>query len=211
MIYSVHLLILGLLLFSCDKTEKGTKAQGHNNFDGAVKILTNISGSQLRNYSTYDFGRQKDKNHHSIIVPYEKSLEIVASTREKIGPNILVYLNTTRWLGEEKHEGDEIVIVKSQDQFDSLKISRTNGTNHGLSTEDIIKKLKEFDKEFGIEIFSAETDKVGFALESWPIEMKVFCKELYKLCPDIVDQGSLDLETLEKQIRTNGQITLWWD
>ena len=80
-----------------------------------------------------------------------------------------------------------------------------------METDDLVKKLRVYDDEFGIDIFHAETDTIEFAFQKMPEDLAAFCKDLYEFCPDIVDQGTGTVELLEKEIREREQVFLWWD
>ncbi|MBL4632566.1 MAG: DUF4253 domain-containing protein, partial [Kofleriaceae bacterium] len=39
----------------------------------------------------------------------------------------------------------------------------------------------------------------------------VLAKSMYKLCPDIVDQGLGDIDVLAQQLADSGRLYFWWD
>jgi hypothetical protein len=80
-----------------------------------------------------------------------------------------------------------------------------------METEDLIKKLREYDEQFGVDIFHAETDTVEFAFIHMPEDVAAFCTDLYEFCPDIVDQGTGTVERLRQEIKEREQVFLWWD
>ncbi|HCS51524.1 MAG TPA: hypothetical protein DIW81_08000, partial [Planctomycetaceae bacterium] len=126
--------------------------------DDAAARLAEISRASIRGYSNYDLGRNRDPKAKSVIAPHDRSQQLVAELREELGPNLICFIGTTRWLGDEEHDGDEIVIANGKSQFDILRVARSDAINYGMETEDLIKKLKEYDDQFGIDIFHAETD-----------------------------------------------------
>jgi hypothetical protein len=179
--------------------------------DQAAERLSELAGSATRNYSTYDFGRQHDTSARSVIVPRDKAGKLLEQLRKELGPNLVAFVGTTQWLGEEQPGGDELVIGVGASQLDMLRIARTDGINYGLETEDLVARLADYDGRYGIDIFHAETDTVEFVLGRMPEDLPGFCQELYEFCPDTVDQGSGSLAALEKEIRSRGQVFLWWD
>jgi len=173
--------------------------------DEAATRLAEAAGTSHRDYSTYDFGRERDPQAKSVIAPSEHSSRLVHELRGQVGPNIIVFVGTTSWLG------DEIVVAQGRDQFDILRVARSDAVNYDMGTEDLIKKLRSYDQQFGIDIFHAETDTIELGLVEMPDDLTAFCQDLYEFCPDIVDQGTGTVERLEEEIREAEQVFLWWD
>jgi len=80
-----------------------------------------------------------------------------------------------------------------------------------MGTEDLVRKLQSYDEAFGIDIIHAETDTIEFDLVGNSADFSDFAEELYKFCPDIVDQGVRTVAELEEQIVVTGRVFLWWD
>ncbi len=179
--------------------------------DQAGLRLSQLAGSPLRNYSTYDFGRQQDAAARSVIAPRDQASNLLQKLRQELGPNLVAFIGNTQWLGEEQHDGDEIVVGLGASQFDMLRIARSDGINHDLETEDLIAKLTEYDSRYGIDIYHAESDTVEFVLGRMPEDLTAFCQDLYSFCPDVVDQGTGSIDKLEDEIEARGQVFLWWD
>jgi len=178
----------------------------------AAKRLSEISGKPVRGYSTRDFGRDRNPEARSVVVLKTRSRQVLQQIRSELGPKLIAFIGTTQWLGDEKHmDGEEIVVANADSQFDILRIAQTDAINYEMVTEDLIKKLSEFDRSYGIDIYHAETDTIEFRFQKLPSDMPRFCKDLYKFCPDIVDQGVGTLEALEKEILKTREVFLWWD
>lgn len=180
--------------------------------DAAGIRLSQLSGAPLRQYSTTDFGRDRYPGARSVIVPKASSRQVLEDIRSELGPGIVAFIGTTQWLGEEEHdEGEEIVVANGDTQFDILRAARSDAVNYGMETDDLIRKLTDYDRAYGINIFHAETDTIEFTLLRLPADMTGFCKDLYKFCPDIVEQGTGSVEALEREIRNTREVFLWWD
>lgn len=108
---------------------------------------------------------------------------------------------------------DEVSVLKSKDQFDILKAEGTDGTNWGLNNDDIIAQLKTWNNNYPFEIVGAGYDFVVAIFLEKPNgdDMKKFAREVYKFCPDVVDQGTGTVEELEKEMIKSGMLYLWWD
>lgn len=109
------------------------------------------------------------------------------------------------------YEPDQIAVVKTTGQFDLLRVMETNGINHGLETDDVIAKLKEWDKLYSLEIISCSYDMVEAQFGNPPADMEKFAQEVYEFCPDVVDQGSGSVKELAKEMKKGNVLYLWWD
>ena len=178
----------------------------------AAKRLSEIAGAPLRDYSTRDFGRERYPQARSVVVPKSRSRQVLKEIRNELGPKLVAFTGTTQWLGDERHpDGEEIVVADGDSQFDILRVAQSDAVNYGMVTDDLIKKLTEYDNSYGIDIFHAETDTIELRIARLPSDMSGFCKDLYEFCPDIVDQGTGSIEALEREIRNSHEVFLWWD
>lgn len=178
--------------------------------DGA-KILAEVSGQKTRGYSTQDFGRAMYKEGRSVLVKEEVAESVLIKLRKRLPTGLISFVGVTRNLEEPKPDGIEVVVAEGRDQFDILRVAATDGTNYGLGTEDLIKELKKWDREIGIDIWQAETDTIQIKLHSAPKDPLAFAKRIYKFCPDIVDQGVGSVKELAKVISKDKAVFLWWD
>jgi len=105
---------------------------------------------------TYDFGRSRDAHAVSVVVAKDRYLDLVEQLRPRIPPGWLIFAGTDRWLGDEDHgDGVELVIGPGNDQFDALRLARSDAINYDMMTEDLIRKLKEYDSQVGLTILQA--------------------------------------------------------
>lgn len=179
--------------------------------DPQEALLVEVTGSEVRDFWTNDFGREKRHGGHSVLVPEEKAEGMLLAIRKRLQTGYVAFVGTTRNLDDPNAKGAEIVVAPGKDQFDILRLSATDGINYDLSTDKIVARLRAWDSQFGIDIWQAETDTVQMKLKSLPTNIESFSKELYEFCPDIVDQGVGDLDSLERGIVKERAIYLWWD
>lgn len=177
----------------------------------AGKALEKLAGSPPRSYMTFDFGRRKYPQAQSILVGEELAREWVDALQERLDGELVVFIGTTRWLGDEPEQGVEVVVAKGETPFDILRLAQTDAANYDLSTEDIVTKLKELDRRYGIRLYAAQTDSVGFELLRQPTNPESFAEELYAFCPDLVDQGVGSVEHLAAYLKDHRDLHLWWD
>src|SRR5260370_26196597 len=180
--------------------------------EAAAKRLSEISGAPVRDYSTRDFGRDRNPDARAVVVPKAKSRQVLQRIRRELDPTIVAFIGSTQWLGDEEHpDGEEIVLASAKSQFDILRVAQSDACNYDMLTEDLIKKLTEYDEACGIDIFHAETDTIEFRFLKLPADMPGFCNDLYQFCPAIVDQGVGTVEALEDEIRRTQEVFLWRD
>ncbi len=97
-----------------------------------------------------------------------------------------------------------IVVASTSDQYDTLRIERTEAGNYGMGTEDVIAKLEILDEKYGIDIVQAGNANVQFVLKRIPKgnEARELERWLLDFCPDL-DVYPQDL--------AGGRVSLWWD
>jgi hypothetical protein len=110
-------------------------------------------------------------------------------------------------------EREKISIIPGTDKFDILRIQQTNGNNYDISNERVISKLKEWYRRYPFIIIGADYDWVEANFEVFPEgkALKAFAKEIYKFCPDIVEQGSGSINGLIEEMEETRKLYLWWD
>lgn len=177
----------------------------------AERLLARMSGERVRPYSTYDFGRERDDRYLSAVLPERRASALLPVIRPELPPSTVAFIGTSRWLGEERHDGVELVIGPGESQFDILRLARTDAVNYDMDTEDIVTKLREYDAAYGITIMHAETDTVELNLWRTPDDLAAFAADLYDFCPDIVDQGIGSVEAFAESVEIVGTVYLWWD
>ncbi|MCK8143336.1 DUF4253 domain-containing protein [Flavobacterium sp. I-SCBP12n] len=104
-----------------------------------------------------------------------------------------------------------IGIIKGIDELDILRYRKTDGINYDLESEDVLKKISEWNTKFGVKIIGCNQDYIQIEFDKLPQNMEEFAKEVYAFCPDSVDQGVGDIKSLEEYIKQDKGIWLWWD
>lgn len=178
---------------------------------GARQAFAQIGVTDIRPYSTRDFGRERYEGALSSILPEEEAKAELPELRKHLPTGTVAFVGTTRWLGDEQHTGAELVIGPGETQWDILRIANSDACNYGLDAEDLIAKLQTYDALTGISIFHAETDIIEFTILRNPPDMQAFAEDIYKFCPDTVDQGVGSVEALAERIDILGEVYLWWD
>lgn len=111
-----------------------------------------------------------------------------------------------------ENEKDYIIcVIKGNDELDILKYRRTNAINYDLESKDLIKKIKEWQGKYGLNIIGCDFDYIHIDFEKLPENIDEFAKEVYAFCPDSVDQGVGSIESLKEYILQEQGVWLWWD
>lgn len=106
---------------------------------------------------------------------------------------------------------DNIAVLKTTDQYQVLKQIQTNGINYDIETDSLIKIIKQFDKKYSLELVGASGDWCEFIIHKPPTDWLALANEVYKICPDVVDQGAGDVEALAEELKRTKSLYFWWD
>jgi hypothetical protein len=64
--------------------------------EAAAKRLSEISSQPVRGYSTRDFGRDRNPEARSIIVPRTRTRQVLQQIRSELGPKLIAFVGTTQ-------------------------------------------------------------------------------------------------------------------
>ena len=203
----------GFILFAAALAAGSVAAQPAASPQAVERLLHETSGAQVLPYSTRDFGRDKYAAGRSVRVLEAGADALLSRVRAKLPAGWVAWIGVTHDLADKPAAAGvvELAAAPGRDQFDILRAAATDGANYDLQTEDIVKELQAWDREFGIDIRRAESDTVQLRLKKLPKNVKAFAQRVYKFCPDIVEQGVGSVEELEKAIVKDKMVYLWWD
>ena len=156
-----------------------------------------------------------DENNYQIIapgilvsVPEDRADRALASLRRRLLPlqymAFIVEMNAGLKV-------DKIGILKGTDQYEILRIMHTDGDDYDISNEDVIDRLKEWEKISSFDVIGADNDWVELEFKTVPKNLKSFAEEVYDFCPDAIDQGPGSIEGLIRDIQKTNKLFLWWD
>jgi hypothetical protein len=179
-------------------------------FDKKVLILvkeeTQEHIQRLTGYDENDY--QIMVNGISVDVPEDRSARILTKLRKRLKPlHYMVFVVAMN----DGLKRDTIGVIKGADQYDILRIMQTSGKEYGVLTEDVLVRLKDWEKIFSFDIIGADNDWVEIEFKTLPKDLKFFAEEVYDYCPDAVDQGAGNINGLMKEMRSTRRLFLWWD
>ena len=98
------------------------------------------------------------------------------------------------------------------DPFAILRTKETNGDNYDVSTDDIIARLKKWQKLCSFQIASADYNLVKLKFDTLPKNLDAFLSDASDLCPDLVQvDESVVFPLLKKEMFRTKKLSLWWD
>jgi hypothetical protein len=104
---------------------------------------------------------------------------------------------------------DIVTVVRGISSYDILKIQQTEAPNYHLTTDAIIKWLKQQQKLASFVVTGAGADWVEARFISRPRSMKDFARKIVAFAPDVLSEGGVDKLT-KRMEKTNG-FSMWWD
>ncbi|MFN8670731.1 MAG: DUF4253 domain-containing protein [Candidatus Sericytochromatia bacterium] len=93
----------------------------------------------------------------------------------------------------------EVAFIKNNDLYDIISKIGTEAPNFDLENQDIINKLKEWEKICSFEVLEIKDDTLSIFFNTLPENLEVFAEDIYKFCPDTLEQGYYgELDELEE-------------
>ena len=177
---------------------------------GAVKNLSHDTITRF--YSYYYEGASTEE------VAFKEGIQLKAdaNSASQMVDNLYVSFKSKGYFifSAEQNYGygpDIVAIIRSNDQFDILKIRGTNAANHNHDEKWVMELAKSIHAKFPFEIIGADQDWFEAKFIEPPTDWLAFAQELYEVCPDIVDQGSGSVEGLANEMKKTNSLYMWWD
>lgn len=139
-----------------------------------------------------------------------KSYDLVFSLKDKFkekGYSIFLLENNFNI----DNKPDNIGVLKTTDKYTVLKQIATDGINWDITNDSLISIIKTFDKKYSLELIGASGDWCEFLIHNEPKSWTQFAKEVYKVCPDVVDQGTGTVQALADEMKKTKRLYFWWD
>lgn len=107
--------------------------------------------------------------------------------------------------------GPDQIAVLDADDHEYLALVRTDAANYDVDHEAVMKTYLPWEKQYDLELVGAGLDWMEAKIGNPPSDWLAFAKDVYKFCPDIVDQGVGDVAALAEEMERSGDLYLWWD
>ncbi|BDI30861.1 hypothetical protein CCAX7_29120 [Capsulimonas corticalis] len=86
-------------------------------------------------------------------------------------------------------DSDELILLPTTDMMAIVRLRRSNGVNHGVSTADVIDRIAYWSTQCRLNVVGAACDWVALRFDTLPENLCVFAEDAYRFCPDAVEQG----------------------
>lgn len=106
---------------------------------------------------------------------------------------------------------DKIGVLKTTDKYLILKQIETDGINYDINNDSLLTIIKKFDIKYDIELIGASGDYCEFIIHNEPHDWMALANEVYKVCPDVVDQGAGTIKALADEMKQTKRLYFWWD
>lgn len=173
-----------------------TEAIGNDEIDGSFKEEVNYQKFTGTNINGIQFSVSQDKRE-----------KFITKLQSLLGDSFVVYFSEQNF----GHKLDEITVLGTSNRYDALRFEGCNGVNYGIYTEDIIAYLQELEKINPFVLTGAGFDFLQGNFISQPSNIKDLAQSMYEFCPDIVDQGTEDIEGLIEELKNSNSFYFWWD
>ena len=145
----------------------------------------------------------------TIDVERQRALAVVRALRKAVGPTYFVFVSEQNFgLGGQL---DNVSLLRSPDPYEAMRVMGTNADNYEMSRAVVIAQLKKWDSAYGLRFRGVGFDWVEAEFVRKPSNMLSFAQEVYKFCPDVVDQGAGSVEKLAAEMARTNALYLWWD
>jgi hypothetical protein len=108
-------------------------------------------------------------------------------------------------------EQDKVAIINETDQIQVLRDMGIQGNDFEISNDDVVKWFVKWGGEFEYKIIGVGIDFIQADIITEPKDYDTLAKEIYSMCPDVVDQGTNTVEELAKEIKKQKVLYFWWD
>jgi hypothetical protein len=134
---------------------------------------------------------------------------LVGDLRTRFEPQgYLFFLSDT---GDEETPAT-LAAIRGEDQYDILRLMRTEDANGNRSNTSVIAALKRWEKQCPFRIVGAGRDWVEGRFRKNPPDMVAFARKVIRLAPDSYGQGPYgDVEDFAEAMRRARSFYLWWD
>ncbi len=107
---------------------------------------------------------------------------------------------------------DKVAVVRGiKDQFELLKLMGIQGNDFTISNDRIVKWFRQWKAEFDFRIIGVGLDFIQADILKEPRDYLKLAREIYSMCPDVVDQGTESVGELAAEMKRSKTMFFWWD
>jgi hypothetical protein len=201
--------------FGCSKKVEAPSAAERQlatsvGIEARVVVAARGAGEHLRRLQGFDSERGRTPGRGlTIDVPSASAQTVARELRRTAGRGYVVFISEQSFgIGDKP---DSVSIVKTADPMEVVRLMGTDGANYDLDNAAVIARLRQWDTRYGLILTGAGPDWMQADFRHPPRDMRAFAQEVYRLCPDVVDQGTESVEALAAEMTRTNSVYLWWD
>jgi hypothetical protein len=171
--------------------------------------MTSVGTHPAQLYGSNEEGEDVRLAGVTIEVSPSRAPEVVRDLRSRMPAGYMTFVRDQSFGIAGKP--DLVAAMKAADMYAVIAALGTNGWNYDIGPKHIIERLKDWDRRYGLTLTGAGFDWLGAEFVHPPADMPAFAAEVYRFCPDVVDQGTETVEALGEEMRRTNSVYLWWD
>ena len=184
-----------------------------------VDIMNDLSKKPIQlNREVWNYDREGNEEHYFLnkglvfkFVNEDKAHSIFNKYHNKVvSGNNYIFLSNMDF-DESYNTYFDVVIIDGSDPFKIIEQIGTNGVNYDIYNPDIIRQLKEWDKQISFKFVVIDVSRIHAYMNRLPDDINKFSSEVYEFCPDVIDQGYSSKEEMVMDYKENKYFWLWWD
>jgi len=169
---------------------------------------------QYSGYNIYKDGKVEPNPIHLSGVVFKEPYATSTSLVERLYPTFHAKGYSVFVLEQHfnlQRKPDDLAIVKTPDKYTVIRYLQTDAGNYDISNDSLVGLIQKLDARYSLDLIGAGSDWCEFVIRKEPADWLAFAKEVYALCPDIVDQGTGTVEALAEEQKRTKHLYLWWD
>lgn len=109
-------------------------------------------------------------------------------------------------------EGPEcLAVLPTTDKYEVIAVHQTNGCNYDIGPGHVVEWLRDLEERHPFILTCIAHDTLAGRFLDPIDDAETLAEEMYKFCPDIVDQGCDSVESLVESLASSDQLFFWWD
>jgi uncharacterized protein DUF4253 len=182
-----------------------------NDFPGAVRVLERLSGTKAVPLQGMDtLGNVVPTRGMSVGVSQRMAEALLEQAQARFLERGFYLFRHARDYGV-KGTTDSVGLWPGKDPYEALALMGTNGDNYDIGTRQVIRWLKALEREQPFVLTGMGFDWIEARFTGPIRDPKALAHRLNEFCPDIVTQGTGDVESLAQDLAATRTFFCWWD
>ncbi|HKW39691.1 MAG TPA: DUF4253 domain-containing protein [Gemmatimonadales bacterium] len=182
-----------------------------NDFAGAVRALEQLAGSTATPLAGRDsLGDSTVTEGFAVGVPSNRSEALVDAVQSRFLEKGFYLFRAEQHFGIQGR-ADRVALFPRPDPYEILRLMGTNGANYGIGSDSIVAWLRAVQREQPFILTGIDFDWVEGRFTGVIRDPARLAKWFYTFCPDIVEQGTGNVDALAKELVESQRLYCWWD